>query len=202
MKIIGLTGGIGTGKGVVASFLGSMGATVIDADRLGHEAYAHGTDGWDQVVKLFGIEILDSRGEIDRRVLAKIVFSDAAALQKLNGAIHPIIKRTIRTLLKDYEDTGIEVAVIEAAILLETGWNDLVDETWLVTAGYEAVVERVQKRQGLSRDQVEIRIRSQSSTEWKMDHADIVIDNSGTVEQLEIRIRHLWETRVLGNRRV
>ena len=202
MKIIGLTGGIGTGKGVVAAFLGSMGAAVIDADRLGHEAYAHGMDGWDQVVKLFGTEILDSNGEIDRRVLAKIVFSDAAALQKLNSAIHPIIKRTIRTLLKDCEDTGIEVAVIEAAILLETGWNDLVDETWLVTAGYEAVVERVQKRQGLSRDQVEIRIRAQSSTEWKMDHADIVIDNSGTVEQLEVRIRHLWETRVLGNRGV
>ena len=196
MLTIGLTGGIGSGKSEVARALEEFGAVVVNADRVGHQAYAPNTEAWHEVVAAFGEDILAANGEVDRKKLGAVVFSDPKALARLNRIMHPRIYQAIAAQLQRLREQGVRVAVVEAALLIEAGWLPLVDEVWVVSASEEAVVQRVRARTSLSEDEVRRRIRSQMSAEERRRYADVVIENEGTLEELRQRVRALWEERV------
>lgn len=196
MKTIGLTGGIGSGKSTAAKILAELGAEVIDADRVGHEVYLPGTPGWDQVVAAFGRGIVGADGTIDRKSLGAIVFADRSKLAELNAIVHPLIAQAVAQRVAHGSAMGKPI-VVEAAVLIEANWNALVDEVWLVVAHPEAVVARLNAQRGLSREAIEARVRSQLSDAERRAKSDVVIDNSGTLEELRAQLARLWNERVL-----
>lgn len=198
MIVIGLTGGIGSGKSEVSRILIELGAEVIDADRVGHDAYRPNTETWQVVVKAFGDEIVQPDGEIDRRKLGSIVFSDPDEMTKLNGIMHPRMREMIRERLETLKGQGTAVAVVEAAILIEADWTPLVDEVWVIDATEETVVERVGRRNNLSEEEIRRRIKSQMTREERAGHATVVVHNDEGIDQLQRHINELWDSRVQG----
>ena len=198
MLVIGLTGSIGTGKSEVARLLGSLGAELINADLVGHEAYAPNTDGWRQVVEAFGRDILQPSDEIDRRKLGAIVFSDPEQMAKLNAIMHPRIAEMVGERIEKLRGQGKEVVVVEAALLFEAKWDYLVDEVWSTDAPVETVIQRLRDRNGLEEEEVRKRIDSQMDREERLARSHLVVDNSGDVAELEQTVNSLWETRVMG----
>ena len=199
MLSIGLTGGIGTGKSLVSNLLNDLGATVVNADLLGHEAYLPGTVGFDMVVDSFGDQIVGDDGTVDRKKLGPIVFSSSQNMAKLNAIMHPLIRNMIQAQLEEYSSNGTDVVVVEAAVLIEANWVDLFDEVWVVTSGKETVIERLKARNSLSREDAIIRIDSQMSTEERIDHSDVVISNDKTIDELTDNVEKIWNTRVVNN---
>ena len=193
MKVIGLTGGIGSGKSTVSQFLQKLGAVLLDADKVGHEAYLPGTETWRELVAAFGEQILASDGTIDRKKLGGIVFSDPESLKRLNQIVHPRMFEMMKERIEGYRRQGVKVVVMEAAILLEAKWTPLVDEVWVTVASESAVVERAKERTGLPEEQILARIRSQLSVEERTKHADVVIRNDGNLEELKTKVKELWE---------
>ena len=200
MYVIGLTGGIGTGKTVVAKMLLDLGADVIDADRVGHEAYRPHTETWRAVVDAFGEEILTGDSEVDRKKLGAIVFGDPAELARLNSIMHPRMYRMMEERLRELEEGGSEVAAIEAALLIEANWTSLANEVWVVTAPEDTAVARASERTGLSEEAVRSRIAAQMPQTERAAHADIVVDNGGTLEDLQREVANIWNSRVLARR--
>ena len=198
MLTIGLTGGIGSGKSVVADLLRQQGAAIIDADRLGHEAYTPNSEAWRQVVAAFGETILTAEGEIDRRKLGAIVFSDPAELERLNGIMHPLMAAMVQQRKTQLSADSVDVAVVEAAVLFEAGWETLVDEVWSTIAPVDVVIERLRERNGLSAEEASKRINSQMSPEERIRRSDVVIENSSDLAELERQVKALWTTRVKG----
>ena len=196
MLKIGLTGGIGTGKSLVTSFLQEQGANVINADLLGHEAYLPGTVGFEQVVSEFGEDIVGEDGHVDRQKLGPIVFSDQSNMDRLNAIMHPLIKDMIQTQLDDVEGKGQLIAIVEAAVLIEAGWESLFDEVWVVTADEEEIISRLASRNGLSREDSQKRINSQMTSIERSAHGDVIINNTGSVEDLKENVESLWAHRV------
>ncbi len=196
MIVIGLTGGIGTGKTAVADMLRDLGAAVISADQVAHEVYRPGSDGWREVVAEFGEKVLSPGGEVDRRRLADIVFKDQRALTRLNAIVHPRARSMVEERVRELRELGEEVAVVEAILLLEAGWADLTDEVWVTTAPEDKVAERVRVRNQLELTAVQARVRSQMSQDERLLRADAVIDNGGSLEELRERVRVLWRKRV------
>ncbi|HCE76608.1 MAG TPA: dephospho-CoA kinase [Dehalococcoidia bacterium] len=199
MLSIGLTGGIGTGKSLVSNILNDLGATVVNADLLGHEAYLPGTVGFDMVVDSFGDQIVGDDGTVDRKKLGPIVFSSSQNMAKLNAIMHPLIRNMIQAQLEEYSSNGTDVVVVEAAVLIEANWVDLFDEVWVVTSDKETVIERLKDRNSLSREDAIIRIDSQMSTEERIDHSDVVISNDKTIDELTDNVEKIWNTRVVNN---
>lgn len=191
VTVIGLTGNIGTGKSTVTRMLADLGATVIDADKLAHEVIAPGTPGWQQVVEAFGQEIVAADGTIDRARLAAIVFSDPAALARLEAIIHPLViqetDRRIRAI-------GRGVVVIEAIKLIESGMHRDCDALWVVTARPEQQLERLVRQRGMSAAEVQRRMAAQPPQAEKIALADVVIDNSGTPEETRAQVEAAWKT--------
>lgn len=197
MRVIGLTGGIGAGKSEVAATLTSLGAKVIDADREGHLTYARGSIGWRRLVELFGDSVLDDDQEIDRPILGRLVFGNPQAMAWLNSAIHPLIRGRLTTRLTEMGEEGIEVAVVDAAVLYQAGWDDLTDEVWLVRARPETVIPRLAAQRGLQPWEARRRIESQGTTDQAANRADVVIDNAGTLPELRDKVERLWKERSL-----
>ncbi|MBM3933306.1 MAG: dephospho-CoA kinase [SAR202 cluster bacterium] len=195
MITIGLTGGIGTGKSTVAAILKELGAEVIDADKVGHEVYRNGAPGWAAVVSAFGEGILAENGEVDRRKLGAIVFADKAALEHLNAIVHPLIRERVQAMLDDARARGVEVAVVEAAVMVESRWSSLVDEIWVTDAAEERAIERVCGRNGLTEEAVRARIKSQMPQSRRILLADVVIENNGSKDELQARVEALWRDR-------
>ena len=193
MRVIGLTGGIGTGKSTVSQFLVELGAIVLDADKVGHEAFRPDTEAWREVVATFGRQILTSSGEIDRKKLGGIVFGDPASLSRLNQIMHPRMRDMMKVQIEECRQQGKEVVVLEAAVLLEAGWTSLVDEVWVTVAPESTVVRRLTERSGLSEQETLARIRSQLSSAERVKHADVVIDTDCTLDELRARVGELWE---------
>ena len=191
-RVIGLTGGIGSGKSTVSQFLAELGAIIIDADKVGHEAFKPETEAWREVVATFGQDILNPSGEIDRKKLGGIVFGAPASLVKLNQIMHPRMHQMMRAQIEQYRQQGIDVVVLEAAILIEANWTPLVDEVWITVSPEAAVLDRVKKQRGQGEEQTLARIRSQLSNEERVKHADVVIKNDGDLDQVETKIKELW----------
>jgi len=195
MKVIGLNGGIGSGKSTVSQFLAELGAVIIDADRVGHEAFKPDTELWREVVAAFGRQVLTPSGEIDRKKLGKIVFGNAELLSRLNQIMHPRMYDMVKVQLEEYRRWGVEVVVLEAPLLLEAGWTSLVDEVWVTVASESTVLKRLQERVGLSKEESLSRIRSQLSSEERIKRADVVINTDCSLDELKARVRELWERR-------
>ena len=151
MLVIGLTGSIGTGKSEAASYMAQLGATVINADQVGHEAYTPHSEGWNRVVEAFGEGILGADGEIDRRALGAIVFSQPEQLAKLNKIMHPLIARMVADKIEGLRSRKAEVVVVEAALLFEAGWEFLVQEVWSTDSPEQAVIQAPVGTQRLGR---------------------------------------------------
>ena len=196
MLVIGLTGGIGTGKSEVASLLQSFGAEVINADQVGHEAYTPNSESWREVVNTFGEEILQPDGQIDRGRLGAIVFSNPQQLDKLNAIMHPRMARMVGYKIEVLRDKGAPAVVVEAAVLFEAGWDSLVDEVWTTDSPVELVIERLQARNGMSEEEVRRRINSQMDRVERIERSDLVVDNSGDVAGLGETVKALWDSRV------
>jgi len=198
MKTIGLTGGIGSGKSTAAQILEELGAALIDADRVGHDVYAPGTEGWKRVAEAFGPDIVASDGSIDRKKLGAIVFADPAALKRLTAIVHPLIAQEVATRIERLRTAGThKVIVVEAAVLIEANWQSLVDEVWLVAAGKSAIVERLQAQRGVTAADIEARMAAQLSDDERRRHADLVIENGGSIDELRSKLREAW-TRLLS----
>jgi dephospho-CoA kinase len=196
--VIGLTGGIGAGKSVVARNIERLGASVIDADREGHESYAKGTIGWRRITALFGDGMLNEEGEIDRHRLGQLVFRSPQAMAWLNSAIHPIIRDRISTKLKQLEALRCEVAVVDAAVLVQAGWDYLTNEVWLIRATAEQAAQRVADQRGMQIWEVMDRISAQQQMVMEAEaKAGVIIDNVGSVKELAAIVERLWIERNL-----
>ncbi len=192
--VIGLTGGIASGKSTVAGQLQELGAHVIDADRLGHRVYEPGTSAFQKVVNAFGHDIVAKDGTIDRRVLGGKVFGAPEQLARLSEITWPEIRKLAAAEIAEWKRKDRQgVIVLEAAVLLEAGWQDLVDEVWVVTVKVATAAERLMARNGLTEDAALSRIQSQMSTRERLDHADVKIDNSDALEDLRRRVERQWK---------
>jgi dephospho-CoA kinase len=196
VRVIGLTGGIGTGKSAAAKSLAGMGAAVIDADIEGHKAYTRGSIGWRRIVELFGQAVLDDDGEVSRARLGALVFANPQALAWLNSAIHPLIRQQISRLLEGLERSGEGVVIVDAALLYQAGWDDLTDEVWLVHASQAVIMQRLQQR-GMVHEDVVNRLAAQGNLDAYLVKADALIENSGTPKQLVTQVQQLWNDRIL-----
>lgn len=192
MHVIGLTGGIASGKSTVTRFFLDRGVPVIDADILGHRTYDPGTETFEAVVRAFGPELVAPDGTIDRKVLGSRVFGKPEELKRLTDIVWPGIRKLASQALAEYEAAGNSVAVLEAAVLFEAGWEDLVDEVWVVVVEPELAVERLGARNGLDPEAARARINSQLSNAERMARADVVIENNSSLEALETRIQEAW----------
>lgn len=199
--VIGLTGGIGSGKSAVARLLAERGAAVVDADAAAHQVYRAGTAGWKEIVAAFGREILDAAGAISRRKLGAIVFHDAGARARLNAIVHPQVRRSLREQAARLQRRGVAAVVVEVPLLVEAirnepGWRRMFDEIWVVTAPEAQVIERVRARGSMSEATIRAVIAAQLTPEQRLPYADVVIDNRGSMEQLRSRVAQLWRARL------
>ncbi len=191
--MIGLTGGIGSGKSTVAELLADRGAHVIDADRVAHEVYVPGTPGFERIVERFGEGVVGEDGAIDRARLGSMVFRDPAALAELNGIVHPLVRAEVAQRVADIvaDDPG-SVVVIEAALMTETGWTGGAGRLWAVVADPDIVLQRLVALRGMDAEEVHRRMRAQADNETRRRTATRVIENNGSLLDLEAEVQAAW----------
>jgi dephospho-CoA kinase len=194
MRVIGLTGGIASGKSLVSQRLAERGAVVIDADKLGHESYRRGTETFEAVLRAFGNDIVGPDGEIDRRALGGKVFGDAEARKRLEAIVWPAIRRLGAERIEALRAQGTPVVVLEAAVLIEADWLDLADEVWLVVTSPETARKRLIERNGLAPEQADARIAAQLTNEQRRPYAQVVIENDGALDGLRAAVDKAWST--------
>ena len=193
MTVIGLTGGIASGKSIVGEQLRLLGAALIDGDRVGHRSYEPGSPGFEKVVNAFGHDIVAKDGTVDRRILGGKVFGAPEEIARLNAIVWPEIRRIISDDLREIRRQNRNaIAVIEAAVLIEAGWQDLCDEVWVITTPPKVAIERLMARNNLTEEQALARINAQMTSRERAEHADVRIDNSGDEEQLRGRVERAW----------
>lgn len=193
MLRVGLTGGLASGKSFVGRTLRDLGCHLIQADELGHAVLAPGGEAYDAVVAEFGRDILDEAGAIDRRKLAALVFGNADRLSVLNGLVHPAVIRREEQMLHDAARNDPHgIAIVEAAILIETGSFRRFDRLILVVCTEEQQIARAMARDGGTREEVEARLRRQMPLEEKRKYADFVVDTSGTKENTIQQVREVY----------
>jgi dephospho-CoA kinase len=191
--VIGLTGGIASGKSTVARLLADAGAHVLDADKLGHRVYEPHRLAFRQVVEAFGSEVIGVDGTIDRKVLGGKVFGKPDELKKLTDIVWPEINRmAIDAIAESLGRNPAQVVVLEAAVLLEAGWQKGMDEVWVVIVDPEIAVARAVSRDNLPEDAVRKRIASQTTNEVRIAAADVVIRNEGDLAGLEATVANEW----------
>jgi dephospho-CoA kinase len=194
LKVIGLTGGIASGKSTVSNYLRQLGAVIIDADVIARELVEPGGLAYQEVVDFFGTQVLTPEGRLDRVRLGQIVFSDPHARQQLNQIIHPMVKEKTREILAvlaaNEEPEGI--AVVDAPLLIEVSMTSLVDQVWLIAVDEETQISRLIDRNGLSIAEARSRIASQMPLEEKRKWADLVVDNCGNLTDTLQRVQYFW----------
>ena len=199
MLIIGITGSFGTGKTTLSQMLAELGAVTISADELGHEFLQPDTKTYTEILATFGKSILKAGGEIDRSKLGRLVFTDAAALKKLNLIMHPRIYEVVRQkIAEESQRSDVQVVVIEAALLIEAGWIPLLDQLWVTVAPEATIVRRLKSSRGLSEEQILARLRTQMPQEEKAKQADVVIDTDCTIDELRAKVTELWHSLPVG----
>ena len=189
MKVVALTGGIGSGKSLVANYFFTLGAEVLDADQISRQVIERGTPGFDEVVATFGDSVLKD-GEINRRALGEIIFADPEKRKALEAIIHPKVQQALATARKALGEN--EILIYEIPLLVETGAADRFDQVITVEAPLEARIERLKKR-GLHQSEIEKRIASQATPEQRISVANTVINNDGDEEELLRKVEAIWE---------
>ena len=191
MLFVGLTGGIGSGKSTVARLLEKRGAVVFDADLLAREAVEPGTPGHAAVIERFGADVLAPGGELDREALASIVFADPAARRDLEQIVHPEVRRLFAEGSEAYRDTD-RVVVFSAPLLVETGMHTAFEILVVVSATVATQIERLMRQRGMSEPSIRARIDAQAPLEDKAAAADFLVDNEGSLDELESQVEQLW----------
>jgi len=191
MKVIGLTGGIGSGKSTVSDYLRKKGITVLDADQIAREIVLPGKEALKELVAYFGEEILLENGLLNRKKLGKIVFSDPEKKLKLDQIMHDKICSQILKKLQNESSQGAAYIILDAPLLLETGMDKIVDQIWIVEMQDTLRIGRVMKRDNLSEEEVKARISQQMSTEERRKKAHNIIDNSSDLVNLYAQVDQL-----------
>ena len=194
MHLFGLTGGIASGKSAVAARLRDRGVPVIDADQLAREAVLPGTDALRQIVKTFGEEILLGDGSLDRKKLGQIVFADEAKRKQLNAIVHPAVSMLTFTRSKELRDEGEALVAYEAALIVENGLADAFRPLLVVSAPDTVQIQRMISRDHITEDEAKARLRAQMPLAEKIAKADYVIENTGTIADVERRTDEVLAT--------
>ena len=197
MRVIGLTGGIASGKSSVAALVSAFGVPVIDADQLARDVVMTGSAALARIVESFGKSVLDSSGSLDRAALAEVVFADSEARKKLEAILHPAIKLLAEERLAELRSRGEQVAFYMAPLLIEAGAADRVDEIWVVYVDRETQIERLMARDRITRDAAEKRIASQMPMDEKKKFGRVIIDNTGSEADLAEQVESIC-SRELG----
>lgn len=192
MKIIGLTGGVGSGKTTVAEMLREMGAEVVDADQAAHEAYAPGTPGFDAVVREFGPEFVREDGTIDRQRLGALVFNDEPALRRLNAIVHPLVREWMAARTAEAAERGAVIVIQDVPLLYENGLEGLFSSVLLVYVPEEVQLDRLVHSRGLPPDRARSIIAAQMPMDEKRRRAHHIIDNSGTMDETRRQVEEVW----------
>jgi dephospho-CoA kinase len=193
--LVGLTGGLASGKSHVGRLLSELGCFLIRADELGHQVLEPGGEAYEGAVALFGVGILNPDKSINRRALAARVFADPEALEKLNALVHPAVRARAQALAQAYFERNPDgICVVEAAILVETGSYKDYDRLIVATCRPEQQIERAMARDGLTREEVLARLQRQIPLQEKLKYADYVIDTSGSKEQTALQTRRVYES--------
>lgn len=190
MITIGLTGGIASGKSTVSSELKKLAIPVFDADQVSRDCVAKGSRGLQLVVDALGADILSEDGSMDRAKVSQLVFHDKAALHKLEQVIHKIVWEEAEAFKAECAAKQVAIAVFDVPLLIECGWHKRVDKVWLVAVEPELQIVRAMKRSGMTRQEVIDRIQAQMSLDEKKKYADLVIDNSGALEETLAFVRN------------
>lgn len=194
-KIIGLTGGIASGKSTVTQLLRELGAEIYDADEVAKLIVEPGKPAWHELVKEFGENILNSDQTINRAKLGQIVFTSSKARTKLNEITHPRIGEMFREAIAEFKGkkSHSPVLILDIPLLIETKMDNLVDEIWLVYVQPETQVKRLMKRNSLNREEALARLAAQMPIDEKKQHADVIIDNQGPIEETRQIVIKLWK---------
>jgi dephospho-CoA kinase len=192
MRIVGLTGGIGTGKSTVAAVLRELGATVIDADEATRAVQARGSEGLRQLVAAFGDGILTPEGDLDRGRVADIAFRDPEARQRLNGIVHPLVRRWMAERQAEAVERGDPVVVMDIPLLFEARGAGAFETVLLVYAPEELALRRLVEQRGMTEEQARARMAAQMPIEDKRALATHVIENTGSVDELRERVGRVW----------
>jgi dephospho-CoA kinase len=190
MRVIGLTGGIGCGKSLAAQYFAELGALVIDADQLARAAIERGSDGFDEVVTLFGDSILND-GNIDRRALGDLIFKDPIAKKQLENIIHPFVRREFEEAVASLK--GDQILVYEIPLLVETGAHERFDVVITVESEMENRIARLRGR-GMHISEIEGRVAAQATREQRIEVADFLIENDGSEDELLRQVENIWDS--------
>ena len=192
MRIIGITGGVGAGKSEILSFIRkNYPSEIYLADEVAHKIKEKGQPCYEQLVELLGRDVLKADGEIDKAKMAEIIFADEKILQRVNEIVHPGVKEYILTKIKEAEEKkNVGLFFIEAALLIEAGYETMVDELWYIHADKEIRKKRLRENRGYSSEKIEQIMKSQLSEEEFLKKCDFIIDNSGKIEDSYIQIQN------------
>jgi len=204
MVVLGVTGGVGTGKSTVAKMFKELGAVILDADVLAHEAMEPKRLAWRQIIKLFGERVVNDDQTIDRNAVARIVFADEAKRRQLEEIVHPHVLRRIKQRLRRWRRAPrtrrVRAVVLDVPLLLETGAQDLADAVVVVTAPAQQQRERLARKYGWSEEEMERRQQAQWKLSAKEALADYVVDNANGLERTRTQVRQIWKQAVRGSR--
>lgn len=201
MLVVGLTGGIASGKSTVSQYLRELGAIIIDADALAKELVLPHSCAWREIVAHFGKDILNEDGSLKRKKLGEIIFQSPNERKVLNQILHPRIIEKTEELIKQYrQKENIPLLVVDAPLLIETGMTNMVDEVWVVAIAEELQLKRLSERDNLSEQEAQRRLDAQLPFTEKVKYAQRVIDNSGEIEETREKVRSLWNKVVVNNK--
>lgn len=199
MIVIGLTGGIASGKSTVAEELRRLGLPVFDADEVSRKAVEKGSAGLRQVAEAFGSQYLTADGSLDRAKVANLIFHDRQARKTLESIIHKIVWQQAEQFLQQCSERNCPAAVLDVPLLIECGWQNNVDRVWLVAVDVQEQIKRAMKRSGMAEDDVKQRIAAQMSLEAKKPYAHIIFDNSGELQQTLAQVQQEVD-KILGEK--
>jgi dephospho-CoA kinase len=200
VRVVGLTGGIGSGKSTVSRIFAKLGAEIIDADELARAVVSPGSPALEQIIERFGKDVLDSTGALDRPRMARVVFHDDQARMDLNRIVHPAVAHRAQEEIMRHIERGSKLVIYDVPLLYETGLEGMFDGVIVVKVAPEVQRARLRSRDQLSEEELNARIGAQLPLEEKVKRATYVINNDGTPEETELQVRSLW-TKLAGDRK-
>ncbi|SDF78685.1 dephospho-CoA kinase [Sporomusa acidovorans] len=193
MFLIGLTGGIASGKSTVSHMLSELGAYIVDADKLSREITQPGKPAWEEIIKRFGLRITHVDGKIDRKRLGQLVFADRQARADLEKITHPYIEAAAKDAIAAAAECGFAVVVLDAPLLIEVGWHTKVDAVWVVYVNEQTQLARLMARDKSDEKAARARMNAQLALKNKLKYADVVIDNNDGIENTKKNVCKAWQ---------